>query len=50
MKLRPEQAKFREDHSGIGVISTLGIIIEQCSEYQSPVYLPMVELESPLNQ
>lgn len=44
-KLRREQAGFRRDYSCIDMINTLRIIIEQSSEYQTPLYLSFVDFE-----
>jgi hypothetical protein len=44
-KLRKEQAGFRSEYSCIDMINTLRIIIEQCSEFESPVYLAFVDFE-----
>ena len=44
-KLRKEQAGFRKDKSCTDHIATLRIIIEQCIEWQSSLYINFVEFE-----
>ena len=45
VKLRPEQAGFRQGRSCTDHIATLRIIIEQSLEWQSPLYMTFVDFE-----
>ena len=45
LKLRPEQAGFRQDHSCTDQIATLRIIIEQSLEWQSTLYLNFIDFQ-----
>ena len=45
VKLRPEQAGFRQGRSCADHIATLRIIIEQSLEWQSPLYMTFVDFE-----
>lgn len=44
-QLRKEQAGFRKDKSCTDHIATLRIIIEQCVEWQTPLYVNFVDFE-----
>ena len=44
-KLRKEQAGFRKDKSCTDHIATLRIIVEQCIEWQSSLYINFVDFE-----
>ena len=44
-QLRKEQAGFRQDKSCTDQIATLRIIIEQCVEWQTPLYVNFVDFE-----
>ena len=44
-KLRKEQAGFRKERSCIDMINTLRIVVEQSTEYQTPLYLSFVDFE-----
>lgn len=44
-ELRAEQAGFRQDRSCTDHIATLRIIIEQCAEWQSPLYMTFIDFE-----
>ena len=44
-KLRKEQADFRKDKSCTDHIATLRIIVEQCFEWQSSLYINFVDFE-----
>ena len=44
-QLRKEQAGFRKDKSCTDHIATLRIIVEQCVEWQSPLYINFVDFE-----
>ena len=44
-KLRKEQAGFRKDKSCTNHIATLRIIVEQCIEWQSSLYINFVDFE-----
>jgi hypothetical protein len=45
LKLRPEQAGFRPNHSYVDQINSVRIIIEQAVEWQSPLYLTFIDYE-----
>ena len=45
-KLRKEQAGFRKDTSCTDHIATLRIIVEQCIEWQSSLYINFVDFET----
>ncbi|KAL1445995.1 hypothetical protein WDU94_003677 [Cyamophila willieti] len=44
-KLRREQAGFRKDCSCVDLINTLRIILEQSTEFQTPLYLTFIDFE-----
>ena len=45
LKLRPEQAGFRQDNSCTDLIATLRIKIDQSLEWQSILYLNFIDLQ-----
>ena len=47
--LREEQAGFRKGRSCADQIATLRIIVEQCVEWQSPLYATFVDFEKAFN-
>lgn len=44
-KLRREQAGFRKDCSCVDLINTLRIILEQSTEFKTPLYLAFIDFE-----
>lgn len=47
-KLRDQQTGFRKNRSCTNQIATLGIIIKQCAEWNSSLYVGFIDYEKPL--